>query len=171
MPKQTGKSRRGRPSKIPVEGERNSLGLRVTAQLKAKLEEAAAASGRSQSQEAEFRLERSFMVNEGRYLEFGGKDTYQFCAMLAQMADMMTLTKGKRWKDDSGWFLYVVGAWTEMVKLRAGEGFGPDLPTELDDFAKFVLHNFDKGSSEELQQLGASAFKVAQMRSKEIEKK
>jgi hypothetical protein len=37
-----------------------SLGLRVTAELKRKLDEAAANSGRSQSQEAELRLERSF---------------------------------------------------------------------------------------------------------------
>lgn len=52
--------RRGRPSKKPVAGERNALGLRVTAELKQRLEDAAAAAGRSQSQEAEARLERSF---------------------------------------------------------------------------------------------------------------
>jgi predicted transcriptional regulator len=36
------------------------LGLRVTKELKAKLDQAAEASGRSQSQEAEFRLESTF---------------------------------------------------------------------------------------------------------------
>jgi TraY domain len=50
----------GRPTKPPTEGERVSLGLRVTADVKRKLDEAAAKSGRSQSQEAELRLERSF---------------------------------------------------------------------------------------------------------------
>lgn len=56
---ETGKKRVGRPTKSP-EGERVSLGLRVTADIKRRLDAAAEASGRSQSQEAEFRLERSF---------------------------------------------------------------------------------------------------------------
>jgi hypothetical protein len=51
----------GRPRTRGVsEGERVSLGLRVTADLKGKLDQAMAASGRSQSQEAEFRIEQSF---------------------------------------------------------------------------------------------------------------
>lgn len=53
-------ARIGRPTKTPKPGERVSLGLRVTADLKRKLDEAAKKSGRSQSQEAELRLERSF---------------------------------------------------------------------------------------------------------------
>ena len=45
----------------PVEfGERHPLGLRVTKEVKQKLNDAANASGRSQSQEAEFRLEHTF---------------------------------------------------------------------------------------------------------------
>jgi hypothetical protein len=51
----------GRPrQRAPVAGERVSLGLRVTAELKLRLDSAAAAAGRSQSQEAELRLEQSF---------------------------------------------------------------------------------------------------------------
>jgi len=50
----------GRPTKEPEAGERVPLGLRVTATLKRQLDSAAEMSGRSQSQEAEFRLERSF---------------------------------------------------------------------------------------------------------------
>lgn len=50
----------GRPLKEAEPGKRASLGLRVTAETKARLEIAAAASGRSQSQEAEIRLEASF---------------------------------------------------------------------------------------------------------------
>lgn len=53
--------RMGRPTRAPKPGERRvSLGLRVTADIKRKLDEAAVASGRSQSQEAELRIERSF---------------------------------------------------------------------------------------------------------------
>ncbi len=52
---------RGRPTKAPKRGEtRVSLGLRVTAEVKRRLDAAAKKTGRSQSQEAEFRLERSF---------------------------------------------------------------------------------------------------------------
>lgn len=52
-------------------GERVPLGLRVTADLKRKLDAAAEASGRSQSQEAEFRLENSFnFLNDPRLLKF-----------------------------------------------------------------------------------------------------
>jgi hypothetical protein len=54
------RKRMGRPTKPAVEGTRVSLGLRVTAEVKNKLEEAAIKSGRSISQEAELRIERSF---------------------------------------------------------------------------------------------------------------
>lgn len=50
----------GRPTKEPVEGERVMLGLRVTPDVKRKLDEAAKAQGRSQSQEAEMRLTKTF---------------------------------------------------------------------------------------------------------------
>lgn len=56
----TAKKRIGRPLKQPVAGKRMSLGLKVTSEVKAKLDHAAQASGRTQSQEAEARLERSF---------------------------------------------------------------------------------------------------------------
>jgi hypothetical protein len=56
------KKRRGRPVKAPVEGDRIPLSLRVTADLKRKLEQSA--GGRSLSQEAEYRLERSFLDDE-----------------------------------------------------------------------------------------------------------
>jgi hypothetical protein len=54
-------SSKGRPPKRqPKPGERVPLGLRVTPELKSTLDSAAKASGRSQSQEAEVRLERTF---------------------------------------------------------------------------------------------------------------
>ena len=54
------KKRAGRPRKEPEEGERVQISFRVTPNLKRLLTDAADRSGRSQSQEAEFRLERSF---------------------------------------------------------------------------------------------------------------
>jgi len=51
---------RGRPSL----GERIPVSIRVTPERKKRLDEAAAASGRSLSQECEFHLERSFLLGE-----------------------------------------------------------------------------------------------------------
>ena len=143
------------------------MGFRPTPEIRTKLEETSKANGRSMSQEVEARLERSFTIDEG----FGDADTFEFCRLLAQMANMMTATSGKRWKDDPGWFMYVVGAWAEMVKVRASQGQDPDASPGLELFGKLELHNFDKASSEELRDLGAQAFAVAKMRSNEIEEK
>ena len=52
-------SKRGRPVTM---GERLPLGLRVTKETKQSLNRASNLSGRSQSQEAEFRLEQSFQA-------------------------------------------------------------------------------------------------------------
>ncbi len=60
MAKNTASKRLGRPKRKPKPGERVPLGLRVTAETKQRLDDAAEQSGRSQSQEAELRLERSF---------------------------------------------------------------------------------------------------------------
>lgn len=56
----TGAKKIGRPPKAPEEGERLAMAFRVTAATKRKLAAAADREGRSQSQEAEFRLEASF---------------------------------------------------------------------------------------------------------------
>jgi hypothetical protein len=53
-------ARRGRPLKEPEPGERVPLSLRITPSAKKKLEAAAGLNGRSLSQEAEYRIERSF---------------------------------------------------------------------------------------------------------------
>lgn len=68
-------TKRGRPTV----GERVPLGLRVTPEFKKRLDEAAAASGRSQSQEAEKRLESTFQAEHVVYdaldLAFGRRVT------------------------------------------------------------------------------------------------
>ncbi len=54
------KRRMGRPIKPPRAGEHVGLSFRITPTLKRHLVKAAEANGRTQSQEAELRLERSF---------------------------------------------------------------------------------------------------------------
>jgi len=53
----------GRPIKPAMPGERPSLGLRVSAATKALVEALAARSGRTQSQEAEFLIERAIQYD------------------------------------------------------------------------------------------------------------
>jgi hypothetical protein len=62
MPNQ--KRRPGRPTVAGKEGEKSVLGIRATATMKRRLQEAADVSGRSLSAEAEYRLERSFSVED-----------------------------------------------------------------------------------------------------------
>src|SRR5262245_9556776 len=50
----------GRPRQEPEPGERVQLSFRITPELKRRLGETAEHNGRSQSQEAELRIERSF---------------------------------------------------------------------------------------------------------------
>jgi len=57
-------SRRGRPKKGEELGERVPLGLRVTPETKRRLDVASFNTGRSLSQEAEIRLERSFYIQD-----------------------------------------------------------------------------------------------------------
>lgn len=67
--------RAGRPTKPPSPGTRASLGLKVTAQTKERIEAAARQSGRTQSQEAEWRLERSLdredLLSDAMTLAYG----------------------------------------------------------------------------------------------------
>ena len=67
----------GRPRQEAEPGERAQLSFRVTAELKGRSDAAADQSGRSQSQEAEFRLERSFdhqdLLSEALTLAYGRK--------------------------------------------------------------------------------------------------
>src|SRR4051812_35854254 len=66
----------GRPMKAPARGKRVSLGLKVTAEVKRRIDTAARNSGRTQSQEAEALIERALTY-----------DT-MFEAMRTNMADI-----------------------------------------------------------------------------------
>ena len=86
MTKGTKRTKRmGRPTKAARPGERVSLGLRVTADIKSKLDNAATRSDRSQSQEAEFRLERTFADDD----RLGGP---RLVELLEAMASAMRIT-------------------------------------------------------------------------------
>jgi hypothetical protein len=56
--------KRGRPRKPATPGERSALGLRVTPQIKEQLDGTARQHGRTQSQEAERRIELTFRAED-----------------------------------------------------------------------------------------------------------
>ena len=68
--------RSSRKLRAPAEKPRSALSFRVAPELKGRLEDAAVKRGRSLSQEAEFRLERSFetegLLIDVLLLAFGG---------------------------------------------------------------------------------------------------
>jgi hypothetical protein len=61
------RKRIGRPTKKPKPGKRVSLGLKVNSEIKMRLDDVAAANGRTQSQEAELRLERTFRAEDAAH--------------------------------------------------------------------------------------------------------
>ena len=115
------KSRGGRPGREPEPGERVKLGLRVTPEVKRLLDGAAERSGRSQSQEAEFRLERSFdrtdLLSEVLALAYGRR----LAGMLIELGVVMQSAAhvlGYDPKDREDWALNVeaLGAAQEAAR-------------------------------------------------------
>lgn len=96
----TAAKRMGRPTKKPKAGDRVSLGLRVTADMKKRLDAAAALSGRSQSQEAEMRIERSFdrqdLLPEVISLAYGEPMARLLLAMATAMPPTDKIEPGKK---------------------------------------------------------------------------
>lgn len=102
----------GRPPLPSAEGKRFALGLRVTAERRRALEEAAARSGRSISQEIELRLEQSFQDESA----LGGREMLGLFRMMAGVAAVIEERRnGKRWSEDWETFLAVRKAWHAMI--------------------------------------------------------
>ena len=120
----TTRKKRGRPPLPPTEGKREVLTLRVTAELRQRLEGAASDSGRSMSQEAELRIDRSFSAEDERHASFGGQDRYrlaQWIAFSIQMAEDIT---GKRFRRDRETTNIAIAAITEMLQKLVPEAAG-----------------------------------------------
>ena len=127
----------GRPGRKPNEGERVGLSLRVTPETKRTLDAAAEKAGRSLSQEAEYRLERSFQNEQ----------------LLPQLLDMaygrqlagLLIALGRSMRD-AGWF---VGMQSNEPFSGWGDWFSsPVAYGAAVVAAKEVLHGF--GSEDDL---------------------
>ena len=91
----------GPPKREPRDGERVALSLRMTPDLKRRLDAVAEQHGRSQSQEAEIRLERSFerqdILSNALTLAYGERVAGLLIALGEVMADV-----GNRWRWEHG---------------------------------------------------------------------
>ena len=71
--------RLGRPTKAPNPGTRVALGLKVTPDIKRRLDEEARKNGRTQSQQAELMIERAFAHEAA----FGGGEMTRLAYLMA----------------------------------------------------------------------------------------
>ena len=115
MAKTSKKPKMGRPPLPPEKRKRPSMGFRPTAEMRGKLEEAAAASGFSLTQEVERRLERSFLDEEARDREWGGKKLHGLFRMMAGALEVIEQGRDKTCADDWGTFIAVKAAWQMLL--------------------------------------------------------
>ncbi len=95
MTKKQSKPKMGRPPLPPDKRRLPSMGFRPTPTIRAKLEEAARANGRSMSHEVEARLERTFV-------EFGKEETFPVARLLANAIHTIEAVTGKNSRDVGG---------------------------------------------------------------------
>ena len=129
LPKKLG----GPPKRQFKEGERVALSLRMTPELKRRLDAAAEAGGRSQSQEAEIRLEKSFerqdLLPEVLSLAYG-RETAGFLMLFglamretgdffhASKQSDQAASRAERWPDNPRAYDNVVHAVTALLEMN-----------------------------------------------------
>ena len=106
----------GRPALPPGERKLASLGFRPTPELRLELERAAQENGRSVSKEIESRLENSFLDEDSRNREFGGKALRALFRMLGAAAEIAEARTNKSWDKDQETYLTVKYAWEQLIR-------------------------------------------------------
>jgi hypothetical protein len=100
MPEEAPRKRRGRPAKPEGERKRGNLTFRTRDVLRKWLADAAAQSGRSTSEEIEYRLERSFDPDWVSHLI---RDNPNLLLNEIALIMIRELTRsGRSWKEDKG---------------------------------------------------------------------
>lgn len=85
------------------ENRRSALNMKTTADLRERLEQAAAKSGRSLTHEVEHRIERSFFedgLSEYKALKDGDDDTKQLSDSIKLAMGMLNQYTGRNWLSD-----------------------------------------------------------------------
>ena len=100
--------------------KRKTLSTRITSDLRDRLDKSADESGRSLSQEIEFRLEQSFRAEDAYYREFGDKSLYMTMRWFALTLDEAQQITEKPWKKDEETFGIAIKALWTMLQKRKG---------------------------------------------------
>jgi plasmid stability protein len=114
---------RGRPPLSPEQRKRNNVTLRLRDELKQQLEARADASGRSLSEEMEFRLENSLKyehVAADIYRSFGGLENFAVARVLSEVTKALETTSGEDWRKNPDLFVQVQEACFTILTF-----FGP----------------------------------------------
>ncbi len=125
--------RRGRRPQVANKGERMSLGLKVTPEIKNKLDAAAKANGRTQSQEAEARIEQTFRgadyLEQAMDLAYGPRLTVLLLLMGRAMNEIGRHAPfPTNWMDQASLFDEAVAAVGEALAAFRPDGSGPPSP-------------------------------------------
>ena len=97
---------------------RETTSTRLTSETRGQIKEAAAQSGRSLAQEIEIRLEQSFLDEEARDREWGGKKLHGLFRMMAGALEVIEQDRGKTSADDWGAFSAVKEAWEMLLFIN-----------------------------------------------------
>jgi hypothetical protein len=122
--------KRGPAPKGEFTGQSAVLSTRIRPDTRAALEAASAKSGRSLSQEIEYRLRNSFLDDKRIEETFGSRANYAVMRMIASVADAMMNTKHRsaEWSSDPYLFDQVVKATVYVLDLLRPPG---DVPTDV----------------------------------------
>ncbi len=115
MGKAAKRPKMGRPPLPVSERKLPSMAFRPTPDVRRKLEEAAAESGRSMSQEMQSRLEHSLQDQDAREREMGGRELLALFRMLGAVAEVIEERTGKKWSEDWDTGLAVQVAWKALI--------------------------------------------------------
>ncbi len=160
----------------PGEGKRMPLNMRTTRELRDKLERNTADSGRSLAQEVEYRLERSFLLDDAKFDDFGGKEKYELTKRFAveanrleprlreavkklQVAGRLPKTDAEKpgeqtWANNWTFFQFAVAYWMQDAKQTH-----PAAPARIEAIEAFEAAFFGRpqpgSEGDDLNELGA----------------
>lgn len=119
--------KKGRPPLPKGKAKREAIGLRTTPELKERLQKAADKSGRSLSQEAEFRIELSYLADSF----LGGQKYADVARYMSVVIDIIESHKKARWTADYETFQAVLVAVRMILKEFAEPELQDDLVAEV----------------------------------------
>jgi hypothetical protein len=112
------------PKRVVPEGEGKRVPVmsRTTKELRSKLEDAAAESGRSLGQEVEYRLDASFRRPPGVTEALGGEGPALLGRLIALTVQAVETTTGRSWREDAATRAKLYHTIRTMLVATLGDG-------------------------------------------------